>query len=209
MTKAAQLKAKPPTSPHANLRAVERIGTTKSESAVWRVECTCGARFPAVAHGFRIGQTKCSRCQPCPGDAQAIEILMLLPTTYDALGKKLCAPPETVKSRVRTMKKNGLCHTGRWRRPSWAGSFQPVIVAGPGDDVPCKLVAGTNADHKRTYRKRVKKAVHTAANGGKEDARYSRHISLYRADQTAKRARKEPHGPWAALFTSVQQGGRP
>lgn len=200
MTTSGQLKAKPPISPHATLRAVERIGTTKAESAVWRIECTCGSTFAAVAHGFRIGQTKCARCQPCAGDINAIEILMLLPNTMDAIWKKLGVPPETLKGRIVAMKKNGYCHTGRWRRPSGPGSFQPLIVAGPGEDAPCKIVAGTNLQHKRKYRKRIKKAVERFESSGSVDPRYSRHIGLHTVNQTVQRTLVEPQHVFSALF---------
>lgn len=205
MTTTGQLTAKPPVSPHANLTAVERVGTNKAQGAVWRVACTCGLTFTAAAYAFRIGETKCPRCQPSPSDVHAMEILMLLPTTLDVLTKKLATPVETVKSRVRAMKKNGLCHTGRWKRPDGAGSFQPVLVAGPGDDAPCTLTARTGADYSRKCRKRVSRAIAKAEAGGKEDPRYIRHIALHKAKQTAKRARKEPQTWASALFGLMKE----
>jgi hypothetical protein len=200
MSKPGQLFAKPPKSPYPNLTAVERIGTTKSQDSIWRAVCTCGATFSAVGHGFRTGQTKCSRCNPSLGDAQAIEILMLLPATHEALARKLGVNIFTMKSRLRKLKKNGLCHTGRWRRPSGMGSFQPVIVAGPGEDAPCALEARSNADHKRKYRKRISAAIAKADAGGKEDPRYMRHIALHMAKKTAKQSRAQPQTPFSALF---------
>lgn len=203
MSTSSKLRAQPPVSPHANLSATSRAGTNKSEGAIWRVACTCGATFIAMAHAFRIGETKCSRCQPSLGDAQAMEILMLLPATFDALAKKLRVSVSTTKSRVRAMRKNDLCHTGKWKRSSGGGSFQPIIVAGPGEDVPCTLTTLTSADHKRKYRKRVRKAVEVAKAGGKEDPRYSRQISRHQAMETAKRTRTEPQNPFSALFVAA------
>jgi len=206
MTNPGKLTAKPPVSPHANLTAIERVGTSKSQDSIWRIACTCGATFVAVGHGFRIGQTKCARCQPSPGDVQAMEILMLLPSTHSALAAKLGVPLTTTKSRVRAMRKNDLCHTGNWKRPNGPGGFRPVIVAGPGEDVPCLLEPRANADHKRKYRNRIRNAVEKAAAGGKEDPRYLRHIALHRAKETVKRTLMEPQTPWSALFSIAGKG---
>jgi hypothetical protein len=153
----------------------------------------------AAAPSIRRGETKCPRCQPAVGDVQAMEILMLLPATFDALANKLGVSSNTLKSRVRAMKKNELCHTGRWKRPVGPGAFQPIIVAGPGEDVPCTLAARTNADHKRKYRRRIKHAIAKAQAGGKEDPRYIRHIRLKQADATVLQAKARPQTWFSAL----------
>jgi hypothetical protein len=200
VSKPGQLTAKPPVSPQANLRPVERIGTNKSGSAVWKIVCTCGVSFDAIAPSIRRGETKCPRCQPSTSDMQAMEILMLLPATYDALERKLGVPLSTAKSRVRAMRKNDLCHTGKWKRPDGAGAFQPVIVAGPGEDAPCTLTARTNADYKRKYRSRVMKAIAKAEAGGKEDPRYIRHIRLRQVNEKVQQAKAEPQTWFSALI---------
>jgi hypothetical protein len=199
MIRPGQQTAKLPVSPHPNLRAIERVGTNNSNSAVWRLACNCGRAFDAAAPGIRSGSTKCMRCQPSASDAQAMEILMLLPADHDVLAHKLGVGLSTLKSRIRAMKNNGLCHTAGWRRACGAGPYQPVIVAGPGEDAPCTLVARTNAAAKRKYRKRIKRAVSKAAAGGKEDPRYVRHIALHKANQTAALARRQPQTWYSAL----------
>jgi hypothetical protein len=199
MRKLGDLVAQPPISPHPNLTAIARAGS-KHKDPIWQVACTCGKTFQSVARALRIGETKCTRCQPSIGDAQAMEILMLLPATYDVLVKKTGTTIPTVKNRIRAMRKHNFCHTGKWQRSKRGGDFQPVIVAGPGEDAPCELQARTHAAYKRKYKRRVKRAIEQAENSGKEDPRYSRQISLHKANETARRTLTEPQGPWAALF---------
>lgn len=199
MTKPGYQTAKLPVSPHANLSAVRRTGTNSIGSAVWEVACTCGLVLSAAAYAFRRGETKCPRCQPCPSDVQAMEILQLLPTDYDTLASKLGVNMNTLKSRVRAAKKHGFCHVGKWRRARGAGSYQPVFVNGPGEDAPCTLEPRPGAIHSRRYRKRIKRAIERALDGGKEDPRYVRHIALRKADQTAAQARQRPQTWCSAL----------
>jgi hypothetical protein len=93
-----------------------------------------------------------------------------------------------------------LCHVGKWRRSRGSGAYQPVIVAGHGEDVQCPLKPRTGAEANRRYRHRVRKAVEKAMAGGTEDVRYMRYIGVARAGVTAAQTRIAPQTWFSALM---------
>lgn len=191
--------AKPPVSPHANLTATERAGTTKGGSAMWRLACSCGKTLESDAWKIKQGWAHCPDCNPTYADQQAKKVLDVLPATIDEIAAKTGMTVNQVKFRLRQMKP-ALCHTGRWKRASGeGGSHQPVIVAGPGEDAPCSFKTRTNAENSRRYRKRVKKAIEKALAGGKVSDRYTRHIARRQVDEVVARTRVAPQNPFSAL----------
>lgn len=212
MTITGQLIAKPPVSPHANLTATTRIGTTKSYNAIWQVVCTCGETLVASAPAIKRGGSRGARCKACnlsPGEEQAKAILNALPGTYSKIAYRTKLTDPQVRHRIDWMRERDMCHIGGWDRAEYQGSFSPIFHAGPGEDVPCKLVRRTDSEVERRYWKRVKKAIKKAEAGGKVDDRYARHIALHKASKTIKQARKKPHNPFSALFVVAEQGGAP
>lgn len=198
MTLPDQCMAKPPASPHTNLTAVERTGTTKHGSAVWRLACACGATLEADTPTIKKGWARCPECNPTYGELEAQRILAVLPATVDKIMARTSMTLQQVRYRLTVMKPD-LCHIGKWRRPRGSGACQPVIVAGPGEDVPCYLKPRSNADAKRRYRKRIQKAIKKALVGGTEDVRYTRHIGRAKAGLTAARTRAAPQTWFSAL----------
>lgn len=196
MTTLGMHVAKPPKSPFANLAAVERTGSDKGGTAVWRMACTCGRTLTARAPVIKSGGAHCRDCNPTYGEQLENRILAVLPATIDEIIVKTGMTRQQVKFRLRQMKP-ALCHTGRWRRST--GTFLPVIVAGPGEDVPCALERRTVADLNRRYRLRIKKAVARAMAGGKEDVRYVRHIGVAKVNETTERTRVAPQTWFSAL----------
>lgn len=191
--------AEVPVSLFKNLTATKRFGSNAQGSAMWQVECTCGARLEANAFAIRQGWTHCVKCNPRYGEQIEQAILAVLPGTIDEIAKKARLTLAQVKYRLRTMKPM-LCHTGRWRRPNGPGAYQPIICAGAGEDVPCPLKRKTGKETSKSYRRRVKKAVEKAMAGGKEDARYTRHIALRKADLLAAKTRATPQTWLSALM---------
>jgi len=199
MTAPGQRIAKPPKSPHANLVAVERIGTTKHKSAIWRLSCTCGQSITADAPAVKRGAAHCPDCNPSYGTLEAQRILAVLPATIPEIEKLTGMTLQTVRYRISVMKP-AQCHTGDWQRPRGSGACQPIIFAGPGEDVPCPLEPRSNADCKRRLRKRIQRAIKKALAGGKEDPRYVRYIKQHIARLTAKKTRKQPQTWLSALL---------
>lgn len=189
--------AKPPVPANPNFTIVERAGTNKEGSAVWKVACTCGATFTAAAPYIKNGKAACKNCSP--GMQQARAILAVLPATYALIEKKTGLSYPTITSRLDWMKARGMCHIGAWRRPPRNGAFQPVFHAGADEDVPCTLKRLGEAQYEAKYRRRVKRAVQKARAGGKEDPRYRLHIARLRADELAERTRINPQHWFSAL----------
>jgi hypothetical protein len=199
MTSLGLRLAKPPVSPHANLVAVERIGANKQGSAIWRLACTCGKVLESDAYKIRQGGAHCPDCNPRYADQQAKKVLDVLPATIDEIVAKTGMTLYQVKFRVGQMEPTQ-CHTGRWKRAgSEGGSHQPIIVAGPGPDVPCPFRARTPAETSRRYRKRVKKAIEKALITGKAPVRYVRLVARRQADEMAARTRVAPQ-TWASVL---------
>ena len=199
MTSPGQRTAKVPTLPYANLAAIERIGVTRHGSAIWRLACVCGQTLDADAPTIKCGAARCKECNPTYGDLEAQRILAVLPATIDEIVVRAGMTLQQVRYRL-TVMKPGLCHTGKWRRPNGSGACRPVIVAGPGEDVPCTLKPRDNAESKRRYRKRIQKAIKRAMEGGKEDVRYIRYIARHKARLTAKQTRAQPQTWLSALM---------
>jgi hypothetical protein len=200
MTTTGILTAKPTASRYANLTATTRIGTSRNNSAIWQLACSCGSTLSADAREIRRGAARCPICNPPIGKDQENRILVVLPATLAKIVRKTKLTYGQVKHRIACMRKAGACHVGGWDRAETLGSFAPILFAGEGKDVPCTLKARTPQQCERRYTRRIKRAFEQVDNGGKENPRYARQIALHKADQTAKRTRKEPQGPFAALF---------
>jgi hypothetical protein len=153
----------------------------------------------ANAFAIRQGWTHCITCNPRYGEQIEQAILAVLPATIDEIAKKADLTIAQVKYRLRRMKPQQ-CHTGKWRRPRGPGAYQPIIYAGPGEDVPCPLKRTTVSQRNKSYRRRVKRAVEKALAGGKEDVRYIRHIALRKADRLAEKSRVTPQTWLSALM---------
>jgi len=199
MTAQGQRTAKAPALQYANLAAVARIGATKHGSAIWQLVCECGQALEADVPAIKRGSARCPDCNPTYGDLEAQRILAVLPATIDEIVERSAMTLQQVRYRLTVMKPE-LCHTGKWRRPSGSGACRPVIVAGPGEDVPCTLKPRDNAESKRRYRKRIQKAIKRAMEGGKEDVRYIRYIARHKARLTAKQTRAQPQTWLSALM---------
>jgi len=199
MTMLGQRTANPPASPYANLAAVERAGTTKHGSAIWRLACTCGQSLEADVPAIKRGAARCPDCNPSYGDLEAQRILAVLPATMEKIVEDTGMTLQQVRYRLSVMKPH-LCHVGKWRRSRGSGAYQPVIVSGHGKDVPCPLKPRTGAEANRRYRHRVSQAVQKALAGGAEDARYTRYIGLARAGLTAAHTRIVPQ-TWFSVLT--------
>lgn len=203
MTTVGQLIAKPPASPYANLTATTRTGINPNRSAVWQLSCLCGESVSADAQAIKRGAARCPTCNPRRGMEAAKAVLAVLPAGYAKIVRKTKLSPKKIRYTLELMRKAGLCHIGGWARAEDRGSLGPVIHAGPGQDVPCKLKALTQRQYECRYRKRLQRAIQQA-DAGKEDARYSRRISLHKADQTVRRTLVEPQTPFSALFVGVR-----
>jgi hypothetical protein len=199
MTTPGQRTAKPPISPHANLAAADRIGATKHGSAIWRLACECGKTVEADAPTIKRGAARCPDCNPACGTEQAEKILAALPATIGQIMQRTGMTLGAVMYRLSTMKPH-LCHTGKWRRSRSQGAYQPIIVAGCGEDVPCPLKRRSRVECERRYRKRVKKVVAKALASGGTSVRYTRLIARRRADEIAARTRVTPQTWMSALM---------
>lgn len=199
MTTMGKQTARPPVSRHPNLTTVARVGTTECGSAVWQLECTCGAVIKASVPTIKTGGARCATCNPSLGKAQADAILAALPAGYDKIIRKTKLSEGQVQHRISCMRKEKLCFVGDWKRSEGHGGFRPVFHAGPGKDVPCDLERRTAAEYERNYRKRVRRAIQKVKEGGKEDPRYAKKIGLYVARTTVAAARKQPCSWFAAL----------
>lgn len=203
MTAPGQRTAKPPRSPHANLSAVQRAGVTKHGSAIWRLACSCGESVEADAPAIKRGAARCPACNPSYGDLEAQRILAVLPATIAEIIRKSGMTLAQVRYRLDLIKP-GLCHTGRWRRSRGSGPWLPVIVAGPGEDVPCPFEAVTNAVSKRRQRVKNKRAraIEAAAEEGRRQA------AVIEADGVAARTRAAPQTWFSALIPQIEGGAR-
>lgn len=200
MTTTGQLTAKPPNSPHKNLGAVVRIGTTRCGSAIWRLLCACGATLEANAPAIKRGAARCEKCNPARSMEQANKILAVLPAGYAKIERKTKLTRAQVEYRIEWMRAREQCHVGGWSRADQQGSFNPVFHAGPGEDAPCTLKPRTSSQNEKRYRRRVQRAVKVALAGGKEDPRYTRVIGKRKALLTAKKTRTQPQIWASALF---------
>lgn len=199
MTLPGQRIAKPPISPHQNLAAVERIGSTRHGSAIWRLDCACGYTLQADVPTIKRGAARCPDCNPNYGDLEAQRILAVLPATIDQIVERTSMTLQQVRYRLPLMKPH-LCHVGKWRHSRGSGAYQPVIVAGHGEDAPCTLKRRSGAEGNKRYRDRVRKAVEKALAGGTEDVRYTRYIGVARAGITAAQTRIAPQTWFSALM---------
>jgi hypothetical protein len=198
MTQPGQRTGKPPMSPHSNLTATERTGTTKHGSAIWVLTCTCGRTVQSEAPRIKKGWARCPDCNPSYTDLEAERVLAVLPATANEIVERAGMTLEQVKYRLSVMRP-GLCHIGKWRRSPGSGACQPVMFAGPGEDAPCDLKRRTVAENNRRYRKRVKKAIEKALAGGNASDRYVRHVARRQVDELVARTRAEPQNPFSAL----------
>jgi hypothetical protein len=207
MTVPGQLTAKLPSSPHANISVTHRIGATKSGSAVWQVDCSCGVVLTGPAERIRSGAIRCATCNPSRTVTQASRVLSAMPAGYAKIEGKTKLRRPQVEYSLEWLRARGMCFVGGWAHAEMQGSFSPIFHAGKGADVPCTLKHRTRQASERRYRKRIKRAIEMAESGGKENPRYLRRIALHKAEQTARRTRTEPQNPFSALFS--QQGARP
>lgn len=199
--------AKPPLSPYTNLTATARTGTTKCGSAIWQVECTCGASWCIETRFIKKGTARCDTCNPSTGAGMANAILAALPAAYEKIERKTKLTAGQVRYRIDWMRARDMCHIGDWDRADQQGSFGPIFHAGKGDDVPCSLKPRTRLDNERRYRRRVKNAIQKAEAGGKEDGRYMRQIALRKASETARRTRNTPQ-TWLSALMPVTSAGK-
>ncbi len=202
MTTTGQKTAKPPVSPHASLTALERVGTASWGSAVWSLACTCGARFEASTPRIKSGMAKCMSCSPKQTARHIAAILAVLPGTFLHIERKTKLTFNQIQYAVDLMRAKRLCFVGEYMRPIGQGSYRLVFHAGDSDDVPCDLKPIPKGASERKYRRRVKAAIAKASQGGKEDPRYMRAISLHFARQTAAQTRVKP-----ATWLSALGGG--
>ncbi|MFK3741414.1 hypothetical protein [Massilia sp. TN1-12] len=203
MTSPGQRTAKPPCSPYANLAAVERAGVTKHGSAIWRLVCTCGESVEADAPAIKRGAARCPDCNPSYGDLEAQRILAVLPATIAETIRRSGMTLAQVRYRLELMKPD-LCHTGKWRRSRGSGPWLPVIVAGPGEDVPCPFEAVTNAVSKRRQRVKIKRA--RAIEAAAEQVR--RQEAAVETDKVVARTRTVPQTWFSALIPQIEGGAR-
>lgn len=199
MTTVGQLLAKAPASPHANLSARTRIGTTRSGSVIWELVCTCGAVVTANAPAIKRGRARCPACNPSIGLRQAQQILAALPGTYARIERLTLLTRAQIEHRIAWMRARDMCFVGGWRRPEFQGLFCPIFHAGKGEDVPCTLKPFSPLHYKRLYARRIKRAVTRAAAGGQENPRYLRHIARAKALRTARQTRIQPQTWWSPL----------
>lgn len=199
MTVPGQLKAKAPASPHINLQATVRYGTTSWGSATWLVSCTCGATIKANAPAIKAGMTRCATCNPSATVKQIAAVLAVLPGTYEQIERKAKLSAGKVRYSLDLMRADGKCFVGDWDRSTEQGGYSPVFHAGTGKDVPCTLEPIPRKRSERKYKRRIKAAIARALQGGKEDPRYIKHISLHVAKLTAAKTRVQPATWFAAL----------
>lgn len=80
-----------------------------------------------------------------------------LPGTYRELAGKIGCSVQAVEYHSARMRKDGLCHVGSYRRcRGTGGGYQPVLVAGPGQDAQCKLKALDEKTYQRRFRAKEK-----------------------------------------------------
>lgn len=206
MTIPGQLLARAPASPHANMRIIGRAGSNKSGSVIWQLACTCGEITTATANVIKKGWGACPNCNPVNATREARLVMALLPCGYATIQSKLGWNRFHASYRVRCMSRAGLLHTGGWKRPKAQGALQPIFHAGQGEDAPCMLTRRSDADYKRKYLKRVRRAIEKARDGAPHDGLYTRHVARYLAEQVALSTRAAPHNPWTALFQIQQEG---
>jgi len=199
MTITGQLTARAPVSPHANLTATARIGTTTWGSAIWSVTCTCGATLEACATTIKSGKARCTACNPKGTAKHVAAIVSVLPASYAKIERKTKLSVGKVRYALEVARAQGLCFIGAWSRPDEQGSYSPIFHAGKGEDVPCNLKAIPRYKSEKRYKKRVKAAIAKVERGGPEDKRYIKHISLYLAKKTAAETLAVPNTWLSAL----------
>ena len=202
MTTTGLKTAKAPVSPHANLVALERVGTKKWGSAIWSVACRCGAQFSADTTTIKNGITKCETCNPSEKAVHLKAILAAMPGTYDQLERRTKLTYGQVQYSLLLLRADKKCFIGGHARAAEQGSFNPIFHAGMGEDVPCKLQPVPRIKSERKHRRRVKAAVEKALAGGKEDPRYLKHISLRVAKKTAEQTRAKP-STWFSILEAT------
>lgn len=202
MSTPGKLTARPPASPHANIKALARIGTASWGSAIWSLSCTCGAMLEGSAPRIKSGFVRCEECNPSATAKQMAAVLAALPGTYDQIERRAKLSYGKVRYALEVMRADRKCFIGDYTRADAQGSYRPIFHAGGQKDVPCPLEPIPRPVSERKYKKRVKAAIKRALAGGKEDPRYIRHISREIAQQTAARARVTPQ-PWYAALEAV------
>lgn len=83
-------------------------------------------------------------------------LLGAMPAHYAKLSEVTGLTVMQIKHRTRIMRDANLCHVGGWKRNDGRGKHNPILHAGPGKDVECKLKHLTDKDYSRNYRKRNK-----------------------------------------------------
>lgn len=194
-----------PTSPHPNISVTGRAGSKPCGAALWTLECTCGYTAVSMPKYIARGSARCSKCNP-HGAEQMAAILAVMPAGYARIMSVTKLTRTQAEVRLRAMRTLGMCHIGKWKRPTQQGSYSPIFHAGAGADEPCDLEAIDTNIVKRKHEQRVRKAVAVAMAGGRKDPRYLRHITRREATVTVWATRATPQHPFSALFQTIQEG---
>lgn len=107
-----------------------------------------------------------------------LRVLEALPGTYAEIIERAHACRGTVENWLRVLRAEGQAHIGSWKRTEGrGGKYQPVFVAGPGQDAKCNLKRLPSETYQRRYKKRAL-----------EDGRYDQALARKRAQYHAERA---------------------
>lgn len=80
-----------------------------------------------------------------------------LPGTYAEIMEKAHVSYGTAKRWLKELRAAGECHVGKWKRSlNTSGHYQPIWVAGVGQDARCTLKPLTLTEQSRRYRKKHK-----------------------------------------------------
>ncbi len=101
-----------------------------------------------------------------------------LPGTLSEIIEKSGMLASTVCRWLRKLREEGACHVGGWERTKGTGGpIKRVYVAGPGEDVMCKLKRAGTAVYSARYRKK---------NSDKRDTYNARRNAINAADRALR-----------------------
>lgn len=99
-------------------------------------------------------------------------VLDAMPGTRSQIASKVSMAPRTLTGLLKSLRESGACHVSGWQRSDGSGNFQPLYVAGPGENVPCKLKPYTDAQVGHRYWKSIKKDERGERRKARDAARY-------------------------------------